>query len=104
MSADMDVEIRHCASAEEVRYAIAPSGYYFDRSGRSTVSTAVAAVALYSPDDTKPPSSPSASCRLNVPTLRIFDAGSPKRQISATMPALRKKCSRSSTRPEQGPS
>ena len=49
----MDVEIRHCASAEEVRHAIAPSGYYFDRSGRSTVSTAVAAIALYGPDDTR---------------------------------------------------
>jgi predicted acetyltransferase len=28
----MDVEIRHCASAEEVRDAIAPIGYYFGRS------------------------------------------------------------------------
>jgi predicted acetyltransferase len=28
----MDVEIRHCASAEEVRHAIAPIGYYFGRS------------------------------------------------------------------------
>ena len=28
----MDVEIRHCASAEEVRNAIAPIGYYFGRS------------------------------------------------------------------------
>jgi hypothetical protein len=28
----MDFEIRSCASAEEVRQAIAPIGYYFGRS------------------------------------------------------------------------
>jgi hypothetical protein len=32
MSADMDVEIRPCASAKDIRDAITPIGYYFDRS------------------------------------------------------------------------
>ena len=32
MSTDMDVEIRSCVSAEDIRDAIAPIGYYFGRS------------------------------------------------------------------------
>src|SRR5215470_16622370 len=48
----------------------------------------------------EPPSSLSASCRPRMPTLWTFDAGSPKGPIFATMPALRKKCSHSSTRPD----
>src|ERR1700730_9598661 len=32
MSAKMDIDIRPCASAEEVKHAIAPIAYYFGRS------------------------------------------------------------------------
>ena len=51
----------------------------------------------------QPPSSPLASCRQRMPASRICDAGSPKELIFATMRALQKKCSRSSTRPEPNP-
>jgi len=63
----------------------------------------VATVALYGPDDTRATKLTVGIVRPRMRTSRTFDAGSTKGPIFATMPALPKKCSRSSTRPEPGP-
>jgi len=64
----------------------------------------IATVALYGPDDRAATKLTVGIVRRNMPRPQILGAGSPKGPISAMMPLWHKKCSRSSRRPELGPS